>query len=110
MSDLKYKVGDIVELKEPVDELHFCEIIEVHPDDMFLPYKVCAEGRNEESHCSWIAEHEIECLIHSADEAKEEVAKVREMLDDVISRHIKVIVGELLEIVKEIENYGRKEN
>lgn len=108
MNDLKYKVGDVVELKEPVDELHFCEIIEVHPDDMFLPYKVCAEGRNEESHCSWIAEHEIECLVHSADEAKEEVAKVREMLDDVISRHIKVIVSELLEMVKEIETYGNK--
>ena len=104
MGDLKYKVGDVVELKESVDDFHFVEIVEVHPDDMFLPYLICKEDDKDSLNYRWITEDEIECLVHSAGD-KEQIEAV---IENAISKHIKNIAKELIEIVKEIENYGNK--
>lgn len=110
MSDLKYKVGDVVELKKPINNIHFAEIVEIHEQDGIFPYRVCQENADcDDVIYTWIDDNDIECLIHSADESNKELAEVEKKLGEIINKHIKAITKELIEIIKEYEEHGNKE-
>ena len=106
MSDLKYKVGDVVELKNPINNIHFAEIVEIHEKDGIFPYRVCQEDADcDDVVYTWVDDNDIECLVHSAESDEQ----IKAVVENVISKHIKNIANELLEITKEIEQYGNKE-
>lgn len=64
MSGLKYKVGDIVELIEPINDSLFAEIVTIDIRDSTCPYQICQEYTDCDDviYC-WIAEKDIECLV-----------------------------------------------
>lgn len=60
----KYAVGDVIELKNELNNSLFAEIVFVDVRDCIAPYQI----RQEYEECddmiySWISEKEIECLV-----------------------------------------------
>lgn len=62
MQELKYKVGDIVVLKREINNCSCGEIVEIHPDSKFFPYRICQEDATncDDNIYTWVDEDEIE--------------------------------------------------
>lgn len=60
----KYAIGDVVELKQSLNNSLFAEIVFIDTKDAFAPYQIMQEYSDcDDVIYSWVSEKDIECRV-----------------------------------------------